>query len=65
MYGPSDEFDVIKTLAKQTTVRLTGMSPDNVWARIMLDNGESGFVHLSDIKQGIGAEIPFGSAITE
>jgi hypothetical protein len=65
MYGPSDEFDVIKTLAKQTTVRLTGMSPDNVWARIMLDNGESGFVYLSDIEQGIGAEIPFGSAITE
>lgn len=65
MYGPSDDFDVIKTLEESTTVRLTGYTPDNVWARVMMDNGETGFVHTEDIKPGIGKEIPFGSAIIE
>ena len=65
MYGPSDDFDAIKTLEEETTVRLTGITPDNVWARVMIDNGELGFVHYKDLKQGIGKEIPFGSAIME
>ena len=63
MYGPSADFDVIKTLPQSTTVRLTGYTPDNVWARIMLDNGETGFVYFENIKQGMGKEIPFGSSI--
>ncbi len=65
MYGPSDEFDVIKILAKNTTVRLTGKTPDNIWGRIMIDNGESGFVKFNVLQQGIGKEIPFGSSIIE
>ncbi len=65
MYGPSSDFDTIKTLAKSTTVRLTGYTPDNVWARVMIDNGETGFVYFEDIAQGIGSEIPFGSAIID
>lgn len=65
MYGPSADFDVIKTLSKSTTVRLTGYTPDNVWARVMIDNGETGFVYFEDITQGIGKEIPFGSAIID
>lgn len=65
MYGPSDDFDVIKTLVKSTTVRLTGLTPDNVWARVMIDNGETGFIRLENLKNGVGREIPFGSAITE
>ena len=65
MYGPSDDFDAIKTLEEDTTVRLTGITPDNMWARVLIDNGELGFVHYKDLKQGIGKEIPFGSAIIE
>lgn len=65
MYGPSAYFDVIKTLPQSTTVRLTGYTPDNIWARVMLDNGEIGFIYFENIKQGIGKEIPFGSSITE
>ena len=65
MYGPGDDFDVVKTLSADTTVRLTGKSPDNVWARIMIDNGEMGFVYLDTIERGIGKEIPFGSKIFE
>ena len=65
MYGPGEDFDIIKTLPADTTVRLTGKSPDNIWARVMIDNGEMGFVYLDAIEQGIGAEIPFGSKIFE
>lgn len=65
MYGPSADFDIIKTLPEDTTVRLTGLTPDKVWARVMIDNGETGFVYFENIKQGIGREIPYGSAIIE
>ena len=65
MYGPSDDFDSIKTLPKATTVRLTGITPDNIWARIMIDNGEIGFARFKFLKSGVGKEIPFGSAIIE
>lgn len=65
MYGPSDKFDVLKTAEADMTVRLTGITPDNVWARVMIDNGEMGFVRLEVIEKGRGAEIPFGSAIGE
>ncbi len=65
MYGPSADFDVIKILPAATTVRLTGYTPDNVWARVMIDNGETGFIYYEDIAQGIGKEIPFGSSIIE
>lgn len=65
MYGPSFDFDIIATLPYQTTVRLTGYTPDNKWARIMIDNGETGFVLLKHIAQGIGNIIPYGSAIID
>ena len=65
MYGPSDDFDVMKKINKGTTVRLTGITPDKKWARVMIDNGETGFVHNDIIEQGIGNEIPYESAIIE
>ncbi len=65
MYGPSDDFDVMKNISEGTTVRLTGITPDKKWARIMIDNGETGFVHHDVIKQGIGNEIPYESSIIE
>ena len=63
MYGPSESFDVIKTIKKGTTVRVTGISPDEIWYRIMLDEGEMGFVKTEFLKAGIGNKIPFGSQI--
>lgn len=63
MYAPGDDFDVLKELAAFVTVRLTGRSPDGVWSRIMLDNGEMGFVRTENLERGIGAEIPYGSEI--
>jgi len=63
MYGPDEGFDVLKMLPAQTTIRLTGYTPDEKWARIMIDNGEMGFVKYNAIKQGIGKEIPEDSKI--
>ena len=63
MYGPSDRFDVLTTLSQGHTVRVTGISPDKVWMRIMLDNGDMGFVHSSDLAEGIGLQIPLDSRI--
>ncbi len=63
MYGPSEEFDVLTTGKCGQTVRVTGYSPDEEWFRVMLDNGEMGFIKKQYLKKGIGAEIPTGSKI--
>ncbi len=65
MYGPSDDFDKIMILANEATVRVTGISPDNAWYRIMLDNGDMGFIRTEFLEKGIGAEIPEDSKIFE
>lgn len=65
MYGPSDKFDIIKELQAAATVRLTGITPDNIWSRVLLDNGEMGFVKTRYLRQGMGATPPFGSKIVE
>lgn len=63
MYGPDDNFDVLAEIPAQTTVRLTGYTPDEQWARIMIDNGEMGFVPLNILRKGMGAPIPEESKI--
>ncbi len=63
MYGPSEDFDVIKKIKQGTTVRITGISPDEIWYRVMLDEGEMGFIKKKFLRQGIGNPIPFGSQI--
>ena len=56
MYGPDDNFDKLVEIRGQTTVRLTGYTPNKVWARIMVDNGETGFVRLSKLKKALAAQ---------
>ena len=63
MYGPDEQFDKLATLKAKTTVRLTGYTPNQEWARIMLDNGEMGFVKMDILKSGIGKDIPDDSKI--
>lgn len=63
MYGPDNKFDVLAEIPAHTTVRLTGYTPDEQWVRIMIDNGEMGFVPKPDISRGKGKEIPENSKI--
>lgn len=63
MHGPSDNFDVLGTLKTRQTIRLTGYTPDQVWYRVQLDNGEMGFVRSEFVRKGIGAKIPDDSKV--
>ena len=63
MHGADESFDVYKRIEKGTTVRITGQTVDNKWLRIMFDNGEMAFVKASELKKGIGNEIPLWSKI--
>ncbi len=65
MHGPAEQFDVLTETIKNQTVRITGYTPDQEWYRIMLDNGEMGFVKKAYVKQGIGLPIPKDSKIFE
>lgn len=63
MHGPSTEFDVLAEAGSRQTVRVTGYTPDKQWYRVMLDNGEMGFIKKQYLKKGIGREIPAESNI--
>ncbi len=63
MYGPSDNFDTLTTARLMQTVRVTGYTPDQQWYRVMLDNGEMGFIKKQYLKRGIGRDIPQDSKI--
>lgn len=63
MYGPDESFDKLAEIKSRTTVRLTGYTPNQIWARVMIDNGEMGFVKMDKLKKGIGRQIPDDSKI--
>ena len=63
LIGPNEDFDVITTLEKGHTVRITGYTPDKIWYRVMLDNGENGFTRGKFLTKGIGAPVPDNSKV--
>ena len=63
MYGPSERFDVISKGKANQTVRLTGLTADKKWYRIMIDSGEMGFVSKQFLQFGVGTPPPYGSKI--
>ena len=65
MYGPSEKFDVMTELKKGHTVRITGYTVDKLWARVMLDDGQMGFVLKKHLEKGVQNEIPAESKIFE
>lgn len=62
-HGADEKFDIFKNIEKDTTVRITGYTADNKWARVMFDNGEMAFVKTDKLKKGIGKDIPLWSKI--
>lgn len=63
MYGPAEEFDVLTKLKSGHTVRVTGYTPDRIWYRIMLDNGDMGFIKAKSMKQGMKRDVPADSKV--
>lgn len=63
-YGPSKDFDNLTTLGQNATIRITGKTPDDLWFRILLDDGQMGFVEKSALKKGLGNPIPKNSKIS-
>lgn len=65
MYGPSEKFDVLREAPEGQTVRLTGYTADKLWLRVMLDDGQTGFVKSKYVKKGVGNAISEESQIIE
>ena len=63
MHGPADDFDVLVKSVKNQTVRITGYTPDKEWYRVMIDDGNMGFVRKKYLKKGVGNQIPEKSKI--
>ncbi|MFV0627354.1 MAG: DnaJ domain-containing protein [Alphaproteobacteria bacterium] len=63
MFAPGENFDVVGIVGAKTTVRVTGYTPDKVWYRILLDNGQMGFVRAESLKKGVGNAIPDESKV--
>ena len=63
MYGPSDKFDILARLEQGHTVRITGYTPDKKWYRILIDNGNMGFVKFNTLQKGAQNPIPVNSKI--
>jgi curved DNA-binding protein CbpA len=57
-YGPDDRYDVLVNGKKGQTVRITGYTPDKKWYKVMIDNGENGYVRDNMLKKGIGNPLP-------
>ena len=57
-YGPDERYDVLVNGKKGQTVRITGYTPDKKWYKVMIDNGENGYVRDNMLKKGIGNPLP-------
>lgn len=57
-YGPDGRYDKMTDGAENQTVRVVGWTSDKKWYKIVIDNGEMGFVHYSHIKKGMGKPVP-------
>ena len=57
-YGPDSRYDVLKEGVAGQTVRVVGYTPDKQWFKIIIDNGEAGYVNRSNIVKGKGNPVP-------
>ncbi len=62
-YGPDDRYDQMTTGAENQTVRVVGWTVDKKWYKIVIDNGEMGFVHYSHLNKGMGNPVPMRSRV--
>ncbi|MDO4161566.1 MAG: DnaJ domain-containing protein [Pseudomonadota bacterium] len=57
-YGPDSRYDVLAAGIKGQTVRVVGYTPDKNWFKIIIDNGEAGYVNKGNLEKGMGNPLP-------
>ena len=62
-HGPDMRYQPMVQGYEGQTVRLFGYTPDKKWFKIVLDNGEMGFIQSELLQKGIGKAVPFGSKV--
>lgn len=62
-YGPDRKYDLMMKATEGQTVRVLGYTVDKRWFKIMIDNGDTGFIHKNYLEKGIGNPIPSRSKI--
>jgi curved DNA-binding protein CbpA len=62
-HGPDERYDKMADIKDNTTVRVIGYTPNRKWLKIMLANGETGFLPQNVLEKGIGNPLPARSAI--
>lgn len=62
-YGPDERYDVMVQGKKGQTVRIVGYTANKKWLKIMIDNGEMGYINKRNTEKGIGNPIPPRSKI--
>ena len=62
-YGPDDRYDQMTMGTENQTVRVVGWTANKKWYKIVIDNGETGFVHYSHLEKGLGSPVPMRSHV--
>lgn len=62
-YGPDERYDVLKEGLEGQTVRVIGFTPDRKWYKVIVDNGEAGYVKKNNLRKGVGNPIPLHSKV--
>ncbi len=62
-HGPDTKYDVMQRGKKGQTVRIIGHTANNAWYKIIIDNGEMGYVHRKVLNKGVGNPVPARSKV--
>ncbi|MBO6281616.1 MAG: DnaJ domain-containing protein [Alphaproteobacteria bacterium] len=62
-YGPDTRYTPMAEGLEGQTVRITGHTFNKAWLRVVLDNGEIGYVHKSNLEKGMGNPVPSNSQV--
>lgn len=53
-YGPDVRYDIMQKAKQNQTVRVIGYTVNKEWFKIMVDNGDTGFIKSKFLDKGIG-----------
>lgn len=62
-YGPDKRYTPMTEGLAGQTVRIMGHTFNKAWYKIIIDNGEIGYIHKSNLEKGMGNPVPPGSKV--